>query len=108
MDDSTIPVSHFFQSVMGKMILRNCQQRILSQSVQTSMPVLPIILIFWSDDFEPNKSIKSNRQSVWIKTVTLIVKNDTNENVSRFTYPVAVGNKETVHEEVEQHIVSEL
>ena len=33
--------------------------------------LLIILAIQWSDDFEPNTSVQSNRGSVWIKTLSL-------------------------------------
>jgi hypothetical protein len=99
-------VSNVFESNFGQNILTNCQERMISTN--PSNPVVPVLLLFWSDDFEPSQSIKSNGQSVWIKTMTIIVLNSSSNNTSAATYPVAIGKKESFHEEVEQKIVEEL
>ena len=36
--------------------------------------VMILLALQWSDAFDPNSSIKSNRGAFWIKTVTLISK----------------------------------
>jgi hypothetical protein len=100
-------VTNVFDTLAGRSILRNCKQRMISQRLYCSS-VIPVILLFWSDDFEPNKSIKSNRQSVWIKTMTIIVQSTSSTKISSSTYPVAIGKKDIPHEEVEQCLIDEL
>jgi hypothetical protein len=55
----------------------------------------------WSDDFEPNDSIKGNRGSVWIKTLTVAPDPDSRHK-HQHTYPIAIGHKSADHEEVER------
>ena len=43
----------------------------LYQSSADEQIMVPIFILLWSDDFDPNKSIKCNRQSCWVKTVTI-------------------------------------
>ena len=43
--------------------------------------VLPLWIIEWSDDFDPNDSVKNNRGSIWLKTVTISVPHGTEANV---------------------------
>lgn len=81
--------------------------RLKSFPTEVSFPVVIFLLIFWSDDFEPNKSIKSNRGSVWIKTVTIVTKTITGLIVSR-VFPLALGKKGVCHDEVEQAITQNL
>jgi len=56
-----------------------------------------LLVILWSDDFEPNYSIKANRQSVHIITATFIPENDTKSSIF-YTYPISVSKKKTSHE----------
>ena len=69
--------------------------------------VLLLFLKVWSDDFDPNSSIKSNRQSVWVKTVTMFVMSQCGMTVTR-TYPVATSPKGNDHKEVESRFLKEL
>ena len=55
----------------------NIAKQVLSRAIKSNPNVkqediLVILGLQWSDDFEPNGSRKSNRGSVWIKTVTFI------------------------------------
>ena len=63
--------------------------------------------IQWSDDFEPNTSIKSNRGSVWIKTLTFISNDDQQNNINN-TYPIAIGHKGDDHNNIERLYAQEL
>ena len=69
--------------------------------------ILPILGIQWSDAFDPNSSIKSNRGSVWIKTVTFISETY-NENRRNDTVPIAIGLKSNSHDIVERYFVDEI
>ena len=46
----------------------------------------------WSDDCDPNNSIKSNRGSIWVKTLTIISQNF-HDNESDDTYPISFGKR---------------
>ena len=67
---------------------------------ETNEDVLSVLAIQWSDDFEPNTSIKSNRGSVWIKTITFISSDDNKNNINN-TYPIAIGHKGKDHNDIE-------
>ena len=54
-----------------KEIIEGAIERKQKEDVNLDMDVIVLFLKFWSDDFDPNNSIKSNRQSVWIQTVTI-------------------------------------
>jgi hypothetical protein len=54
----------------------------------------------WSDDFEPNDSIKGSQGSVWIKTLTVSPSPETRHQ-AQHTYPLALGRKNADHEPVE-------
>jgi hypothetical protein len=61
---------HIFKTSRVKEIINTAKTRLMNSSTP-QMPIIPLFITFWSDDFDPNKSIKSNRQSVWIKTITI-------------------------------------
>ena len=42
--------------------------RLLSRA--SDKPVMGVFMVFWSDGFDPTTSMKRNRRSVWIMTVT--------------------------------------
>ena len=69
--------------------------------------ILVILGLLWSNDFDPNISIKSNRGSVWIKTLTFVAEN-THINDERYTYPISIGLKSNDHEKIERMFVNEL
>jgi hypothetical protein len=68
------------------------------------LPIPPIDLYLWltewSDDFEPNDSVKSNRGSVWLKTLTVSPRFGSRHKLLH-TYPLAIGGKKVDHEAVE-------
>ena len=64
--------------------------------------VIPIWIIEWSDDFDPNDSIKSSRGSACVKTVTIGTPSGIKNNKHMYTYPIAIGEKGISHEEVEE------
>ena len=68
---------------------------------------LVIYLSVWSDDFEPNSSIKSNRQSCWMMTITISPPEGMQHSLS-YTYPIAIGKKDANHECIEKQFALEL
>ncbi len=56
-------------------------------------------LIEWSDDADPNSSIKNNRGSMWFKSCTVSPTRDMIHSLSH-TYPLAMGHKNADHEHV--------
>lgn len=71
----------------------------------TSVAVL--WLAEWQDDFDPN-SVKGNRESCWLKTVTVNPLPGAAGGPQQFTFPVALGGKSSDHEEVEELFSDEL
>ena len=69
--------------------------------------IIVLLLKIWSDDFDPNSSIKSNRGSVWVKTATIFAMTVDGSKVS-YTYALATSAKGVDHEEVEVRICHEL
>ena len=60
----------------------------------------------WSDDFEPNGSSKSNRGSVWLKTLTFVSDSYCNNELSD-TYPVSIGLKSDNHDVIEHKYIKD-
>ena len=69
--------------------------------------VMILLALQWSDAFDPDSSIKSNRGAVWIKTVTFISKTF-KQNKLHDTFPISIGLKSNYHDEVEKRFVDEL
>ena len=72
----------------------------LYKSSEDDPIMVPILITLWSDDFDPNKSIKCNRQSCWVKTVTIFTM-DNHGNKVKGTYPLSLSLKGARHEVVE-------
>ena len=69
--------------------------------------ILTLLAIQWSDAFDPNSSVKSNRGAVWIKTVTFISETY-NENRRNDTVPIAIGLKSDSHDIIERYFIDEI
>jgi hypothetical protein len=69
--------------------------------------MVPLFLKMWSDDFDPNKSVKNNRQSVWLKTVTIFGFSNNNEIIER-TYPIGLSKKGVNHAELDDRLSKEI
>ena len=70
----------------------------------------PLLILFgfeFSDDFDPNSSTKSNRQSIWMKSLSISPQLDDLHSMSN-TFPVSFGQKGVDHEIVEEHMSTEL
>ena len=61
--------------------------------------VMVLILYLWLDDFDPNNSSKSNRNSVWIMTGTL---------GHDHTFVISMGRKGSSHKKVEEELLRDL
>ena len=68
--------------------------------------IVVLLAVQWSDDFEPNTSSKTNRGSVWLKTVTF-VSNAYSSNDLVNTYPISIGLKSSTHDVVEKQFLNE-
>ena len=88
-------------------IARDAYLRAIRYNRDTSQENVVVLLgIQWSDDFEPNTSSKTNRGSVWMKTVTFI-SDDIQLNNLKNTYPISLGLKSNDHDVVENAYVRE-
>ena len=69
-----------------------------------SMSGTPLICLYtneWSDGFEPHYSVKVNKGSAWLKTVTISPPQGNNHGLS-YTYPLAFGKSPCDQEEIEE------
>jgi hypothetical protein len=97
---------HIFKTRRVNDIIINAKTR-LNNSSTPQMPIIPIFITFWSDDFDPNKSIKNNRQSCWIKTIT-IFSMDMDGKKRSSTYPLTLAMKGKNHDIVEQYYMRQI
>lgn len=77
------------------------------ENIYNRHSVLVLIGIEFSDDFDPNNSIKSNRQSVWMKSLTISPLTDKMHSMIT-TYPISFGLKNSNHQIVEEKMNIEL
>ena len=85
-------------SIMNTNAARSMLKNIMLQYSSDVIDPYVLFVTFWSDDFEVNHTRK-NRNSTWIKTMTLIGSNET--KTSKFhTQLVAIGKKGTNHNSV--------
>ena len=105
--DSNITTNnmHIFNSIRVKEIMNNALERV--NVVDNKLLTIPLFLTLWSDDFDPNKSIKNNRQSVWIKTITIFTI-DMNGKKRSSTYPLTLAMKGSQHEVVESYYMQQI
>jgi hypothetical protein len=99
--------NNIYNSPSVKTVLDNIQSRLQDNQNMMKFSVVPVLLYIWSDNFNPIKSIKMNRQSVLIITCTISVLLDEFE-VMQHTYPLAVGRKGCDHTEVMNLIFQEM
>jgi hypothetical protein len=75
--------------------------------IEPEVKRLILFLIEWSDDFDPAKSIKDNRGSAWMKSITISPLHSSSEEFSN-TYPIAIGRKADSHDAVEEEFAQDL
>ena len=97
---------HIFKSNRALEIINAAKIRLQNSETQI-LPIIPLFITLWSDDFDPNKSIKNNRQSVWIKTITIFTI-DMEGNKRSSTYPLTLAMKGKNHDVVEQYYKSQI
>ena len=93
-------VREIIQDAIDRVESEDCEDADMSNGIL-------IFLKLWSDDFDPNSSIKLNRQSVWVKTVTMFAMSKNGKTILR-TYPIAASPKGADHEAVEYRFLNEL
>ena len=76
------------------------------ESNVTKLKPIIIYIMIWSDDLKANHTRK-NRNSTWIKTVTICPpRSDTTSPL--YTYPIAMGRKGQCHDKVNEFFNKEL
>ena len=96
---------------INKLVDAPIAKEVYDRAIEMNVGVIPddilvVLGVQWSDDFEPNGSSKSNRGSVWIKTVTFISSSESKNKLSD-TYPISIGLKATDHNNIENMSVDE-
>jgi hypothetical protein len=71
------------------------------------LPFVDLWMTEWSDDADPNSSIKSNRGSFWFKSLTISPTKTMIHSMSH-TYPLAMGHKNANHDLVGQCLIDDL
>ena len=88
-------------------LMKDITERAIKSNPNISHDDIIILLaVQWSDDFEPNTSSKTNRGSVWLKTITF-VSNTFSSNDLANTYPISIGLKSLTHDVVEERFLNE-
>ena len=90
----------------------NARKEVYARALMANqhVPIENLIVLMgitWSDDFDPNSSIKANRGAVWIRTVTLISESFS-DNRLEDTYTISIGLKNKCHDTIERKFVTEL
>ena len=86
-------------------IKESWEKKILSSDREN---VIMLWMSWWADAFEPNSSIKQNRLSVWIKTLTISKPSWLHDNDVTNTFPIAMGSKNGKKSVVESAIMKDL
>ena len=90
----------------SKMAMEVMQRALRANPTVLSDDLVVVLGTQWSDDFEPNSSSKSNRGSVWMKTITFISDSNTNNDIVN-TYPLSIGLKSSSHDCIEEKFIKE-
>ena len=84
--------------------------RSIVNRVQNQYPrenVLILLGIEFYDDFDPNNSIKCNRQSIWMKCMSISPPKNNLHGMTT-TFPMSFGPKDRCHEVVEEKLCGEI
>ena len=94
------------QNLTDCALMKDIIERAMKKNPNRSNDDIVVLLaVQWSDDFEPNTSSKTNRESVWLKTITF-VSNTLSSNDLANTYPIAIGLKSSTHDAVEKQFLN--
>ena len=70
-------------------------------------PTLHLMLLRWSDDFEPNNVKKNKGNSIWMFTTT-IVSLSKYHHCEENTYIISLGHKDADHSEIEHRYIADI
>ena len=98
---------NIFDCMQAKSFISEAKDRLYNDNLENTLPVIPLFINFWSDDFNPNKSIKNNLQSIRVKTATIFTMSDVGTKIN-VTYPVSLALKKENHKCVESLFLAEL
>ena len=87
--------------------IKNIVDDAIQKVTFNNMKCIPLFIKMWSDDFDPNKSVKSNRQSIWLKTITIFTFTN-NGLIVEHTYPMGLSKKGIDHDELDRQIEIEI
>ena len=82
------------------------ERAIMNNKNRSRDDIVVLLAVQWSDDFEPNTSSKTNRGSVWLKTVTFVSDKYSSNDLAN-TYPISIGLKSSTHDIVERQFLNE-
>ena len=109
MDNYPGKISHLNNTIVKSVVESNIGKLVYARAIKSNPGVkeediLVLLGLQWSDDFEPNSSSKSNRGSVWIKTLSFISDRLTKNDIVNI-YPISIGHKAPNHDVVESLFV---
>ena len=107
---AAVPQFPDFQKNSESQHCRNIYDRAHATTISTENEHHPLICLWineWSDGFEPSYSVKANRGSAWLKTITISPPANKVHSLE-YTYPIAVGRSSSPHEEVERLFADDL
>ena len=79
----------------------------IEKSKNDDINCLPLFIKMWADDFDPNRSVKANRQSIWLKTITIFAFT-TDGSIIEHTYPIGLSKKGADHDEMDICFLKEI
>ena len=96
-------VQHIWDSKNVKSIINSIDISHHDSSNET----IHIMIVRWSDDFEPNNIKKNRGNSIWTMTVS-IIGSENKQNREENTYIVAIGYKDADHSTVERRFLEDI
>ena len=96
-------VRHISDSKHVKIIINEIPE----SHCDTDNETIHVMIVRWSDDFEPNNIKKNKGNSIWTMTVT-IIGTDNNHQSADNTYIIAIGHKEADHTPIEERFLRDL
>ena len=70
-----------YQAWMKSKCCSTFSKKVKMLSIGSDRPTVAVFMVFWSDGFDPNCSMKRNRHSVWVLTVTFFFFDTTEDEL---------------------------